>query len=89
MSGIPPTDSHGTTTKTRKQMNVLALLHPLRPIVWLRSRLTADPDRERGDVPGWVMVTVMTAALVAALYTIAGDALQDLLTDALDNVLGT
>ncbi len=70
-------------------MNRLALLHPLRPIAWLQARLTADADRERGDVPGWVMVTVMTAALVAALYTIAGDALKNLLTDALDNVLGT
>jgi hypothetical protein len=89
MSGIHPTTGHGTTTKTRKQMNALALLHPLRPVMWLRSRLTADPDRERGDVPGWVMVTVMTAALVAALYAIAGDALQTLLTDALDDVLGT
>ena len=89
MSGTRSTATPCTTTKTRQQMNRLALLHPLRPIVWLQSRLAADTDRERGDVPGWVMVTVMTAALVAALYTIAGDALKTLLTDALDNVLGT
>ncbi len=27
---------------------------------------------ERGDVPGWVLITVMTAGLVAALWAIAG-----------------
>ena len=32
----------------------------------LRIRLR-DDDAERGDVPGWVMITVMTAALVLAI----------------------
>lgn len=41
---------------------------------------------ERGDVPGWVLITVMTAGLVAALYTIADDQLQALLTSALAKV---
>lgn len=50
----------------------------------LNARAGVD---DRGDVPGWVMVTVMTAALVAALYAIAGPALAGLLSDALDNVL--
>jgi hypothetical protein len=27
---------------------------------------------ERGDVPGWVLITVMTAGLVAALWAVAG-----------------
>ena len=31
----------------------------------LRSRVR--DDAERGDVPGWVMITVMTAALVLAI----------------------
>lgn len=51
----------------------------------LRLRLLGPDDR--GDVPGWVMVTVMTAALVAALYAVAGPALTGMLTDALDGVL--
>ena len=33
----------------------------------LGARLHDDRDRERGDVPGWVMITLMTAGLVAAL----------------------
>jgi hypothetical protein len=32
----------------------------------LAARLRGD-DPERGDVPGWVMITVMTAALVLAI----------------------
>jgi hypothetical protein len=32
----------------------------------LADRLRGD-DPERGDVPGWVMITVMTAALVLAI----------------------
>lgn len=42
--------------------------------------------RDRGDVPGWVLVTVMTAGLCAALYGIASDQLSRLLTDALNSV---
>jgi len=41
---------------------------------------------ERGDVPGWVLVTVMTAGLCAALYGVADDQLRQLLTDALGKV---
>lgn len=28
---------------------------------------------ERGDVPGWVMITLMTAAIVVALWAVASD----------------
>jgi hypothetical protein len=41
---------------------------------------------ERGDVPGWVMITVMTAGLVAALWAVAGDILARMLADALGSV---
>lgn len=41
---------------------------------------------QRGDVPGWVLVTVMTAGLVAALYSIADDQLRSMLTSALNKV---
>ena len=51
--------------------------------------LDAGPRRdERGDVPGWVLVTVMTAGLVAALWAIAGPALSQMLSDALSSVRG-
>ena len=41
---------------------------------------------ERGDVPGWVLITVMTAGLVALLYKIAGHQLGALLRAALHKV---
>lgn len=50
-------------------------------------RLAARRD-ERGDVPGWVMITVMTAGIVAALSLIAGPTLADMLRDALASVKG-
>ena len=43
---------------------------------------------QRGDVPGWVLITVMTAGLVAALMAVAKPELQDLLRDALGSVTG-
>jgi hypothetical protein len=48
----------------------------------------ASEDGERGDVPGWVLVTVMTAGLVTVLWAVAGDKLQDMLESALDGVTG-
>jgi hypothetical protein len=41
---------------------------------------------QRGDVPGWVLVTVMTAGLVGALYALARPQLGDMLTTALNSV---
>ena len=35
--------------------------------VGARSARVRGDDPERGDVPGWVMITVMTAALVLAI----------------------
>jgi hypothetical protein len=43
---------------------------------------------ERGDVPGWVLITLMTAGLVAALWAIAGPELGNMLRDALRSVRG-
>lgn len=43
---------------------------------------------ERGDVPGWVMITVMTAGLVAILTTVAGPQLRTMLVQALTAVGG-
>ncbi len=41
---------------------------------------------DRGDVPGWVLITVMTAGLVAILYEVAGDQLAQMLRAALNKV---
>jgi hypothetical protein len=69
-----------------------------RPFLWLAvgllsltrrlaRRVSAGP-RDRGDVPGWVLVTIMTAGLVVALWAIAGKRLGELFSNALDQVSG-
>jgi hypothetical protein len=43
---------------------------------------------ERGDVPGWVMVTVMTAILVVAILGVFEPQIKDSLTGIIDSVSG-
>lgn len=43
----------------------------------------AGPDPERGDVPGWVLITLMTAVIVAGIWGFAQEALQSILANAL------
>ncbi|MCB2413560.1 hypothetical protein LGT39_11975 [Demequina sp. TTPB684] len=52
---------------------------------WLDSR---DATDDRGDVPGWVLITLMTAGLVAGIWAIAGPTLNDLFTKAIEGVTG-
>lgn len=47
------------------------------------TRRLAD---DRGDVPGWVLVTVMTAGLVTALWVVADEQLTSLLNRAITAV---
>ena len=48
----------------------------------------SEPDDERGDVPGWVLVTLMTAGLVVALWAVAGPLLEDAFRQAIASVTG-
>jgi len=43
-------------------------------------------DPERGDVPGWVMITVMTAALVLAILIPFRQAIVTAVQNALQSV---
>ena len=59
----------------------------LRLYVKARTRwaeLSGDP--ERGDVPGWVLITIMTAGLVTVVWAVADEQLKDILDDALNSV---
>jgi hypothetical protein len=51
----------------------------------LAARLRGD-DAERGDVPGWVMITVMTAALVLAILVPFRTAIVSAVQTALSSV---
>ncbi len=49
--------------------------------------LTAPRERdERGDVPGWVLVTLMSVTLVTAITVLAKDQLTDMLRASLNSV---
>jgi len=50
------------------------------------SRVVAAFNEERGDVPGWVLVTVMTAGLVVAIWSVADGQLKSVLSNALRSV---
>jgi len=53
----------------------------------LRNRVNRIPElHERGDVPGWVLIVLMTAGLVVAIWALAGPALGDVFNDAIQRV---
>ena len=43
---------------------------------------------DRGDVPGWVLVTIMTAGLVIVIWAIAAPALTAVFEQAIARVTG-
>lgn len=51
-------------------------------------RLVDRRNSERGDVPGWVLITLMTAGLVIIIWTLAGPALSDVFQQAIERVTG-
>ena len=53
----------------------------------LSARVRGE-DPERGDVPGWVMITVMTAALVLAILIPFRTAIVNAVNTALTSVTG-
>ena len=70
--------------------------------VWLATTLTfvaqlntrldpetrRDGDNDRGDVPGWVMITVMTAIVVIALLAVFREQVVNAVTNAFESVSG-
>ena len=64
-------------------MRAWAMLLTITAAIAVRLR-SSDP--ERGDVPGWVMITVMTAALVLAILIPFREAIVAAVTNALASV---
>ena len=58
--------------------------------VWVASAYARvrGRDPERGDVPGWVMVTVMTAGLVVVIFAVFRGKITDAIGNAIDSVTG-
>jgi len=51
-------------------------------VIRIRHSLTD----ERGDVPGWVLITLMTAGLVIVIWGLAGPALSNVFQQAIARV---
>lgn len=71
---------------TRIVLRNLPALLAVSLTIRLRAALLPEADREHGDVPGWVMITLMSAVLVAAILTIARPALVSLFESAIAQV---
>lgn len=58
-------------------------------LAWLASAkdaLRPRGDAERGDVPGWVLITLMTAALVVLIWGVASQRLVEIFNHAMDSL---
>ncbi len=54
----------------------------------LPARLLARLSSEQGDVPGWVLITLMTAGIVVALWAVASDQIVQIFENAMAPFLG-
>ncbi|WP_200920390.1 hypothetical protein [Agreia sp. Leaf244] len=52
----------------------------------ITSRIARRLRDDRGDVPGWVLITLMTAGLVIIIWGLAGPALSQVFEQAIDRV---
>ncbi len=53
-----------------------------------KKRLAGLLTQERGDVPGWVLITLMTVGLVILIWALAGPALSEIFQNAIAKVTG-
>lgn len=61
-------------------------MSPSKIAVRLQTRALAAASDDRGDIPGWVLITIMTAGLVTLIWGVANDQLKDILSNALNSV---
>ncbi len=52
-------------------------------------RAFGDRNRDRGDIPGWVMIAMMSAAVVVVLIPLVGPKIGDAFSNAVDSVSNT
>jgi hypothetical protein len=54
----------------------------------IKTRIVHRLASEVGDVPGWVLITLMTAGLVILIWALAGPALSEIFQNAIAKVTG-
>jgi hypothetical protein len=91
---LPPTISLPTTNIERGKMSKLLERAFAIEIIFRQSLTTIQQSffsrlkDDRGDVPGWVLVVLMTTGLVTAIWTIAAPRLTAILKNSLDSMNG-
>ncbi len=54
--------------------------------IFIKLQIKVWTQSDRGDVPGWVLVVLMTAGLVTGIWTVAAPRLNTLLRNSLDSM---
>lgn len=54
----------------------------------LSKRFRKAVESDRGDVPGWVLICLMTAGIVIVLWGVAGPALTGVFEQAIERIMG-
>ena len=67
---------------TTMTLTIIARLHSA------ADRSSSAEDGDRGDVPGWVMITVMTAIVVIALLAVFREQVVTAVQNAFESVSG-
>ena len=87
---LPDTGEEGTVKSNRIIMTLLALAFSKSPgpaagrRLRARRKLSGDNHPERGNVKTWVIVALLSAALIAVLLAISGPVLVALFSEVLD-----
>ena len=82
------TTQPGGTMNTITERAIRTELQFRNALVKAHDSFFARLKDDRGDVPGWVLVVLMTTGLVTALWTIAAPRLSAILRNSLDSMNG-
>lgn len=72
----------------QKYLKALEKISSNKQLQSVQQRFLRPLTSERGDVPGWVLVVLMTTGLVTAIWTIAAPRLTSILKNSLDAMNG-
>ena len=84
---LEPAESAGLVQASTGGLNKVIIDRYL-SLQQIQSRYKSALASERGDVPGWVLVVLMTTGLVTAIWTIAAPRLTSILKNSLDAMNG-
>ena len=81
-TGLPKILARATSTAETKSRTVNEFM--IKTFISARQALSD----ERGDVPGWVLVVLMTTGLVTGIWTLAAPRIDSILKNSLDSMNG-